>query len=117
MLYKILLEPDLYISLLLIATVESWGILEPDYEDNMEKVLRYIGPVAVGLIGADPAFLGYEKGVFKSTKGGRCDYSNPDHAILITGYGEEVSKDGSVEKYWIGESLHSTCASRENTFD
>ena len=96
-----------------IATVESWGILTPDHENNMEKVLRYIGPVAVGLIGADPAFLGYEKGVFASSKGGKCDLGQADHAMLITGYGEEVSKDGTVEKYWIGESVFSSVEDQE----
>ncbi|KAL7537402.1 hypothetical protein ACHAXR_007795 [Thalassiosira sp. AJA248-18] len=87
-----------------IATVGSWGILTPDHENNMEKVLRYIGPVAVGLIGADPAFLAYEKGVFTSSKGGKCDLGQADHAMLITGYGEEVSKDGTVVKYWIARN-------------
>lgn len=27
-----------------VASVESWGILTPDHEDNMEKVLRFVGP-------------------------------------------------------------------------
>ena len=64
-----------------IATVKTWGILTPDHEDNIEKVVRYIGPVAVGLIGADPAFLSYESGVFTSTKGkeGKCETSQADH--------------------------------------
>eukprot|EP00571_Detonula_confervacea_P001191 CAMPEP_0172317242 /NCGR_PEP_ID=MMETSP1058-20130122/31011_1 /TAXON_ID=83371 /ORGANISM="Detonula confervacea, Strain CCMP 353" /LENGTH=747 /DNA_ID=CAMNT_0013031757 /DNA_START=6 /DNA_END=2249 /DNA_ORIENTATION=+ len=84
-----------------IATVKSWGILTPDHENNMEKVLRYIGPVAVGYIGSDPAFLSYKEGVFLSTKGGRCDSAQADHALLVVGYGEEVSKDGTVTKYWI----------------
>ncbi|KAL7555280.1 hypothetical protein ACHAWF_019057 [Thalassiosira exigua] len=89
-----------------VATVESWGILTPDHENNMEKVLRYVGPVAVGLIGADPAFLGYEGGVFVSTggKGGKCDVGQADHAMLITGYGEEVGEDGTVERYWIARN-------------
>lgn len=38
-----------------------------------------LGPVAVGLIGADPSFLSYEKGVFASTKGGKCDLGQADH--------------------------------------
>ena len=71
----------------------------------MEKVLRFIGPVAVGLIGADPAFLAYKKGIFMSSRGGKCDLGQADHAMLITGYGEEVSKDGTVSKYWIGKAL------------
>jgi hypothetical protein len=78
-----------------IATVETWGILTPDHENNMEKVLRYIGPVAVGLVGADPSFLAYKGGVF-SVKGGKCDLGHEaDHAMLIVGYGEEENRDGT----------------------
>lgn len=77
-----------------IATVETWGILTPDHENNMEKVLRYIGPVAVGLVGADPSFLAYKGGVF-SVKGGKCESGEADHAMLIVGYGEEENKDGT----------------------
>ena len=68
-----------------IATVKTWGILTPDHEANIEKVVRYIGPVAVGLIGADPAFLSYESGVFMSTKGkeGKCETSQADHGKCI----------------------------------
>ena len=32
-----------------IATVKSWGILTPDHENNMEKVLRYIGKLRLAL--------------------------------------------------------------------
>ena len=77
-----------------IATVETWGILTPDHENNMEKVLRYIGPVAVGLVGADPSFLAYKGGIF-SLKGGKCGEGEADHAMLIVGYGEEENKNGS----------------------
>ncbi|KAL3784141.1 hypothetical protein ACHAW5_005650 [Stephanodiscus triporus] len=86
-----------------VATVKSWGILTADHENNIEKVLRYIGPVAVGLIGGDPAFLSYETGVFLSSKGGQCDTGKADHAMLIVGYGEEVSR-GAVLKYWIARN-------------
>ncbi|KAL3779366.1 hypothetical protein HJC23_005226 [Cyclotella cryptica] len=86
-----------------VATVETWGILTPDHENNMEKVLRYIGPVAVGLIGADPAFLAYKGGVFYS-KGGKCDLGVADHAMLIVGYGEDDNGDGTKTKYWIARN-------------
>mmetsp|Transcript_10860 Transcript_10860/g.19743 ORF Transcript_10860/g.19743 Transcript_10860/m.19743 type:complete len:265 (+) Transcript_10860:1672-2466(+) len=56
------------------------------------------------MIGADPGFVAYQKGVFTSTKGGKCDLGQADHAMLITGYGEEVSKDGTVQKYWIARN-------------
>ena len=80
-----------------IATVKTWGILMPDYEDNIEKVVRYIGPVAVGLIGADPSFLSYESGVFMSTKGkeGKCETSQADHgkwlSLLISFIQDRIS--------------------------
>ena len=69
-----------------IATVESWGILTEDHEDNMEKVIRYIGPVAVGLGAYDPAFLSYSGGVFTSAEGSQCNHLVADHAMLIVGY-------------------------------
>ncbi len=81
-----------------IATVESWGILTEDHEDNMEKVIRYIGPVAVGLGAYDPSFLSYSGGVFTSTEGSRCNHFVADHAMLIVGYGEEEAKDGTKLK-------------------
>lgn len=87
-----------------IATVETWGILTPDHENNMEKVLRYIGPVAVGLIGADPSFLAYKGGVFYS-KGGKCDLGVADHAMLIVGYGEEDNEDGTKVCVFAGLQL------------
>jgi hypothetical protein len=71
-------------------------------ENNMEKVLRYIGPVAVGLIGAEQSFLSYKSGIY-STKGGKCDLGVADHAMLIVGYGEEDNKDGTkvCAQMWI----------------
>ena len=81
-----------------IATVETWGILTEDHENNLEKVIRYIGPVAVGLGAYDPAFLSYSEGVFTSTEGSRCNHLVADHAMLIVGYGEEEAKDGTKFK-------------------
>lgn len=81
-----------------IATVETWGVLTKDHENNLEKVIRYIGPVAVGLGAYDPAFLSYSEGVFTSTEGSRCNHLVADHAMLIVGYGEEEAKDGTKVK-------------------
>lgn len=61
-------------------------------------MLRYIGPVAVGLGAYDPAFLSYSGGVFMSIEGSRCNHLVADHAILIVGYGEEVARDGTKLK-------------------
>jgi KDEL-tailed cysteine endopeptidase len=40
-----------------IATVESWGVLPKNHEDVIEMVLRYIGPVAVGVNGGHPSCI------------------------------------------------------------
>ena len=78
-----------------IATVQSWGILTSNHEDNMERVLRNIGPIAVGVNGADPTFLAYSGGIFDSTD---CD-QGANHALLIVGYGEEANKEGTTVRW------------------
>lgn len=75
-----------------IASVQSWGILTSNHENNMERVLRNIGPIAVGFNGAHPSFLSYSGGVFDSDD---CD-QGANHALLIVGYGEEKDSKGSV---------------------
>lgn len=83
-----------------IATVEAWGLLTSNHEDNMEMVIRDVGPVAVGLNGADPTFLAYKGGIFDSVN---CDQS-ANHAMLIVGYGQDDLDDGTVMKYWIARN-------------
>mmetsp|Transcript_10559 Transcript_10559/g.15728 ORF Transcript_10559/g.15728 Transcript_10559/m.15728 type:complete len:719 (+) Transcript_10559:331-2487(+) len=83
-----------------VATVQNWGILTPNHEDNMELVLRYLGPIAVGVYGGDPSFLSYQGGVFDSDT---CT-QDADHAMLIVGYGEEVDDNGETIKYWIARN-------------
>lgn len=69
-----------------IATTESWGILKPKDETNMEFALRHIGPLSAGFNVADKSFLSYSGGIFDSKT---CS-KHPNHAMLITGYGEEI---------------------------
>mmetsp|Transcript_25842 Transcript_25842/g.46793 ORF Transcript_25842/g.46793 Transcript_25842/m.46793 type:complete len:659 (-) Transcript_25842:1518-3494(-) len=83
-----------------IATVKTWGVLTPNHEDNMELVIRYLGPLAVGVNGADPAFLSYKKGIFDSP---HCD-QRPNHALLIVGYGQDILDNGTKVKYWIARN-------------
>ena len=83
-----------------LATAQSWGIVEPNYENHMELVLRFIGPIAVGLNGASKSFLFYDGGIFDEPK---CD-QGPNHALLIVGYGEDVV-DGSRVRYWIARNV------------
>jgi len=81
------------------ATVESWGLIVPKSEENMELVLRTLGPIAVGLDGTDPLFLSYKGGIFD---GENCSRHHPNHAMLIVGMGEEYDEESKETiKYWI----------------
>ena len=84
-----------------IATVESWGLLPKDYEDMIELVLRYMGPVAVGFNGSSERFISYKGGIFEDPD---CS-QHANHAMLIVGYGEEEvpaeeGPDSRVVRYW-----------------
>lgn len=83
-----------------VAKVKSWGIVSPNYENDMELVLRYIGPIAVGVNGAEQSFLAYHSGIFNKPN---CR-QGANHALLITGYGQEEMEDGRIVKYWIARN-------------
>lgn len=83
-----------------VATVKSWGILQSDHEKHMELALRYVGPIAVGINAGSPAFLAYSGGIFDAPK---CK-QKANHALLIVGYGKEVSSDGEVVRFFIARN-------------
>jgi C1A family cysteine protease len=83
-----------------IASVQSWGILTSNHEDNMELVLQNIGPIAVGVNGADQTFLAYTGGIFDSLN---CDQV-ANHALLIVGYGQETDSKGRTVRH-----INKTC--------
>jgi hypothetical protein len=87
-----------------VATVKSWGIISPNHERHMELALRYIGPVAAGVDGARRSFLAYSGGIYHSR---HCEQT-ANHALLITGYGQEESEDGSIVRYWIARNSWGT---------
>ena len=66
--------------------VDAWGLLTPKDEKNIERVLRHVGPVAVGINGSENSFLHYKSGIFDS----KSCHSRLNHALLIVGYGEEI---------------------------
>jgi len=70
----------------------------------IEFALLYVGPVAVGINGADPSFIYYGGGIFDSPD---CD-QEANHALLIVGYGQEdITNDiGETEtiRYWIARN-------------
>jgi Papain family cysteine protease len=83
-----------------IAKAKAWGVVSPNHEDHMELVLRYIGPIAVGVNAADRSFLAYQDGIFENPY---C-HQAANHALLITGYGQESTEDGKLVKYWIARN-------------
>jgi hypothetical protein len=72
----------------------------------MKLALRYIGPIAVGINGNTPEFLAYKGGIFDSPT---CK-QKANHALLITGYGEEMDATGTFVKYWIARNRYAKLA-------
>lgn len=75
-----------------VATTDSWGVLREKDESAMEFAVRHLGPISCGFNGADKSFLSYSGGIYDSNV---CT-NHPNHAMLITGYGEEKDKDGNT---------------------
>lgn len=93
-------------SLVPIATVDAWGILPPNREDLIQVALRYIGPVAVAMNGASLSFLEYQGGIWNEHY---CKSNEANHAVLITGYGQEVDRQANTTtKYWIARNSWGT---------
>lgn len=83
------------------AAVDAWGILPQNREDLIQIALRYIGPVAAAINGADPSFMAYQGGIFDNPF---CRHE-PNHAVLITGYGEDIDPATNTNvRYWIARN-------------
>lgn len=84
-----------------IASVQSWGILPPNHENNMKLVLRLVGPIAVGINANDPTFTSYKSGIYNSSN---CS-QRANHALLVVGYGQQRTENSTeVIKYWIARN-------------
>ena len=87
------------------ASVDAWGVLPTNQEDLIEIALRYIGPVAAAINGGDPYFMAYKGGIFENPY---CR-QEPNHAVLITGYGEELDPVANTTvRYWIARNSWGT---------
>ncbi|CAH2273499.1 cathepsin S-like [Pelobates cultripes] len=66
-------------------------------EENMAREVELNGPIIVG-IAASEKFMFYKEGVYN----GDCA-EEPNHAIIIVGYGSQPSEDDpdEIEDYWI----------------
>lgn len=91
-----------------VATVQAWGRIPSQHEASMEWVLRQIGPIAVGINGAEPSFLSYKGGIYDDVN---CSTNVANHALLIVGYGqEEVQVSGPTLSFSKDStSLRSSC--------
>jgi len=63
----------------------------PADEDKMAAYVAQYGPLSVSLDAMTQLWWPYKSGIMKG-----CCNKNPDHAVLIVGYGEE-----NGEKYWL----------------
>jgi len=87
------------------ASVDAWGVLPTNQEDLIEIALRYIGPVTAAINGGDPYFMAYKGGIFENPY---C-HQEPNHAVLITGYGEEIDPAANTTvRYWIARNSWGT---------
>jgi Papain family cysteine protease len=83
------------------ASVDAWGVLPTNQEDLIQIALRYIGPVAAAINAGDPHFMAYQGGIFDNPY---C-HQEPNHAVLITGYGEELDPaTNTTLRYWIARN-------------
>lgn len=96
-----------------VAKVQAWGIIKPHKENVMKLAVRYLGPLAVSFRATHPDFLNYTSGIFDVANCGH--KKDPEHvtihnnhALLITGYGEETNKYNETIPYWIARNSWGT---------
>ncbi|KAL0881927.1 hypothetical protein ABMA27_001686 [Loxostege sticticalis] len=78
--------------------VVGYTRIKPD-EDAMADALYRYGPLTASINAASMGH--YTRGIDEPTDD-QCDPKSPDHTVLIVGYNEYVSPDGSQKvKYWI----------------
>lgn len=76
-----------------VGTCSSFVEIPSGSESELEKAVKEVGPVAVGLEASHPSMQFYSEGIYFEP---RCDPTNLNHAVLVVGYGTEKGQD-----YWI----------------
>ncbi|XP_016972204.1 procathepsin L [Drosophila rhopaloa] len=74
------------------ARVQGFGVIPPKDEEELKKVVGTLGPVACSVNGLE-TLKNYEGGIYNDNE---CNQGEPNHAILVVGYGSENGQD-----YWI----------------
>lgn len=75
------------------AHISGFGTIPPKDEEELKKVVATLGPVACSVYGIE-SLKNYDGGIYNDEE---CNKSEePNHAILVVGYGSEKGED-----YWI----------------
>lgn len=75
------------------SAVKSWSVV-PNKEDAIKEALFNVGPLYITLFTSTDLY-GYKSGVYTDEKK-RCGNNNPNHAVLLVGYGTLNGVD-----YWL----------------
>ncbi|XP_017125121.1 procathepsin L [Drosophila elegans] len=74
------------------ARLQGFAAIPPKDEEQLKKVVATLGPVACSVNGLE-TLKNYEGGIYNDNE---CNQGEPNHAILVVGYGSENGQD-----YWI----------------
>ncbi|XP_016947815.1 procathepsin L [Drosophila biarmipes] len=74
------------------AKLEGFATIPPKDEEQMKKVIATLGPLACSVNGLE-TLKSYDGGIYDDDE---CNKGEPNHSILVVGYGSENGKD-----YWI----------------
>lgn len=82
-----------YTPRLSLSFVSDYNHFQMCSETEVMKTLNAIGPVTIAIDAKDYYFAMYKGGIYSTQT---CDPNNPNHSMLLVGYGEN-----SLGKYWI----------------
>eukprot|EP00099_Drosophila_melanogaster_P019845 NP_611221.1 uncharacterized protein Dmel_CG4847, isoform A [Drosophila melanogaster] len=74
------------------ATLQGFAAIPPKDEEQLKKVVATLGPVACSVNGLE-TLKNYAGGIYNDDE---CNKGEPNHSILVVGYGSEKGQD-----YWI----------------
>ncbi|XP_017079416.1 procathepsin L [Drosophila eugracilis] len=74
------------------AHLEGFAAIPPKDEEQMKKVVATLGPIACSVNGLE-SLKNYAGGIYNDNE---CNQGEPNHSILVVGYGSENGQD-----YWI----------------
>jgi hypothetical protein len=83
------------------TTVLNWQKIQPGDEEALKCRVARNGPVVVGISLKNTSLRRYFTGIFDDPDGA-CTADNPiNHALLVVGYGVEMTSSGQLMDYWL----------------